>query len=150
MSGRPSGAPTHVLRGKDSRRGGRNPVPMPDVEISRTLVKSPPELWAELERERLGEAVGATKIHAAEPERELAWEAPHGSGSARLEPTSWGTKVTLSADLERQVARHGLFARIRGRPAPQVPTPEELERRLERLLDDLGQAHRKPFTRDQQ
>ena len=48
------------------------PTAMPSVEVSRTLVKSPPELWAELEGERLTEAVGQVRIKATEPERELA------------------------------------------------------------------------------
>jgi len=120
---------------------------MPNVEVSRTLVKSAPELWAELESERLGEAVGAARVETTEPERELSWRAPHVSGTARLESTSWGTKVTLTAELEDRVGRYGFFARLRSQPEP--PTAELLQRRLEGLLDDLGQAHRKPFVRDQ-
>jgi len=122
---------------------------MPNIEISRTLVKSAPELWAELEGERLGEAVGASRVRPREPERELSWEADHGSGTARLEPTSWGTKVTLTAALEERVARQGFFTRMRRRPGDPPPTAEELEARLEKLLDDLGQAHRKPFVRNE-
>src|ERR687894_191905 len=51
-----------MRRLKESPAGGRNPAPMPSVEVSRTLVKSPPELWAELEGDRLADAVGAVTV----------------------------------------------------------------------------------------
>jgi hypothetical protein len=118
---------------------------MPSVEVSRTLVKSPPELWAELEGDRLTDAVGDAEIERAEPERELAWKADGARGTARLEPSSWGTKVTLTAEVEEQVAQLGLWARIRG-VRPEPPRHGDIEQRLEGLLDTLGSAHRKPFT----
>jgi hypothetical protein len=118
---------------------------MPSVEVSRTLVKSPPELWAELEGERLTEAVGEVRVETRAPERELAWKAQGASGTARLEPSSWGTKVTLTAEIEDQVAELGLWARIRG-IQPPPPAHGDLEQKLEGLLDSLGSAHRKPFV----
>jgi len=118
---------------------------MPSVEVSRTLVKSPPELWAELEGDCLTEAVGQVKIEAAEPERELSWRADGARGTARLEPSSWGTKVTLTAEVEEQVAELGFWARMRG-ARPEPPGHDDLERKLEGLLDSLGSAHRKPFA----
>src|SRR5881227_1904877 len=93
---------------KDSLGARRIPPAMPSIEVSRTLVKSPPELWAELEGDCLAEAIGDVRIEATEPERELAWRAPGASGTAKLEPSSWGTKVTLTAEVEEQVAEHGL------------------------------------------
>jgi hypothetical protein len=123
---------------------------MATYEVSRTLVKSPPELWAELEGDRLGTAVGAVNVRATEPERELAWEADGAAGLARLEPSSWGTKVTLTAwveEQEAQVAEHGFWGRFRRRQPPAEPQqPNDLEERLEGLLDDLGSAHKKPFV----
>ncbi|MEA2427845.1 MAG: hypothetical protein QOF37_1473 [Thermoleophilaceae bacterium] len=125
---------------------------MATYEVSRTLVKSPPELWAELEGDRLGAAVGARNVRATEPERELAWEADGAAGLARLEPSSWGTKVTLTAwvqETEAEVARNGLWGRLFKRPAdaPAPPAePNDLEAKLNGLLDDLGSAHKKPFT----
>src|SRR5437763_14328449 len=127
------------------RRAPPNPTAMPSVEVSRTLVKSPPELWAELEGDCLTDAVGQVEIDAAEPERKLSWRADGASGTARLEPSSWGTKVTLTAEVEEQVAELGFWARMRGiRPEP--PRHDDLEKKLEDVLDSLGSAHRKPFA----
>jgi hypothetical protein len=116
-------------------------------EVSRTLVKSPPELWAELEGDRLGSAFGAVHVKATEPERELAWEGEGAAGLARLEPSNWGTKVTLTAWVEEQVADAGFWGRIFKR-APAAGEPSDYEQRLTGLLDDLGSAHKKPFTRE--
>lgn len=130
---------------EDSGRARRIPRLMPSVEVSRTLVKSPPELWAELEGERLAEAVGQVRIEATEPERKLSWKADGASGTARLEPSSWGTKVTLTAEVEEQVAQLGFWARMRG-VRPEPPVHDDLEQKLEGVLDSLGSAHRKPFA----
>jgi hypothetical protein len=120
---------------------------MASVEVSRTLVKSTPELWEELRGDRLGEALGGAEVRPTEPERELSWRTEGASGTALLEPSSWGTKVTLTAEIEEQVAALGLWERMRGMTPPPSRAPE-IERRLEGLLDDLGQAHKKPFARE--
>jgi hypothetical protein len=120
---------------------------MASVEVSRTLVKSPPELWEELQGERLTEALGGAEVRPGQSERTLSWRSEHASGRAVLEPSSWGTKVTLTAEVEEQVAKLGLWERMRGMTPPPSKAPQ-IERQLEGLLDDLGQAHRKPFARD--
>jgi hypothetical protein len=120
---------------------------MATYEVTRTLVKSPPELWAELTGDRLAEVVGEVTVRPTEPERELEWVAQGASGRARLEPSSWGTKVTLTAEVEEQVADLGFWARMRGVEPPK-PRHEDIERRLGDLLDGLGSAHRKPFVRE--
>jgi hypothetical protein len=120
---------------------------MPSIEVSRTLVKSPPELWAELEGDRLADAVGAVTVRPTEHERELVWEAEGACGTARLEPSSWGTRVTLTAEIEETVARLGVWARLRGRQ-PDPPPHPEIEARLGEVLDRLGSDHKKPFARD--
>ncbi len=75
-------------------------------EVQRTLVKSPPELWAELSdpttlARHLGE-LGEIRIVGTEPERTVDWEAAGAdgaevSGRVELKPSGWGTRVTLSA-----------------------------------------------------
>jgi hypothetical protein len=67
----------------------------------RTLVKSPPELWAELSdaaslAKHLGE-FGEIRITRAEPESLVAWEGERANGTVSLEPAGWGTRVTLTA-----------------------------------------------------
>src|SRR3712207_2516580 len=68
----------------------------------RTLVKSPPELWAELSdpaalARHLGE-FGDIRITRLEPEDTVAWEGDTARGWVRLEPSGWGTRVTLTAE----------------------------------------------------
>jgi hypothetical protein len=78
-------------------------------EVQRTLVKSPPELWAELSdpdalARHLGE-LGEIRITRVEPEKTVEWEAAAGgggpaSGKVTLAPSGWGTKVTLAVTRE--------------------------------------------------
>jgi hypothetical protein len=70
-------------------------------EVQRTLVKSPPELWAELSdpsalTRHLGE-LGEIRITRVDPEQMVAWEAADTSGTVLIKPSGWGTKVTLTA-----------------------------------------------------
>src|SRR6187200_111905 len=101
---------------------------MPDLTAKRTLVKSPPELWEELSEvdglaKHLG-AFGEIKITKLEPEHTVAWEGEHASGTVSIEPSGWGTKVTLHAELPDetppQVAEEP-------EPAPEEPVAEEAE-----------------------
>ena len=117
---------------------------MPNFEVSRTLVKSPPELWEELSGDCLPQAIEGARVEPAEETGALEWQAEGARGTARIESSGWGTKVTLTAEVEEQVADLGLWARMRGvRPPP--PPHFDLQERLEALLDDLGSAHKKPF-----
>jgi hypothetical protein len=73
-------------------------------EVQRTLVKSPPELWAELSdpaalARHLGE-LGEIRITRIEPEKTVEWEAADTTGKVLLKPSGWGTKVTLTAARE--------------------------------------------------
>lgn len=73
-------------------------------EVQRTLVKSPPELWAELSdpaalARHLGE-LGEIRITRVEPEKLVEWEAVDASGKVLLKQSGWGTKVTLTAARE--------------------------------------------------
>ena len=74
---------------------------MTEHEASRTLVKSPPELWAECSEaaslaRHLGQ-FGEIRITRLEPETAVAWEGEEVSGTVRLEPSGWGTRVILTA-----------------------------------------------------
>ncbi len=83
---------------------------MVSSEVQRTLVKSPPELWAELSdpaalARHLGE-FGEIRITRTEPEKIVEWETAtdgaQATGKVTLAPSGWGTKVTLT--VAREVA----------------------------------------------
>jgi hypothetical protein len=85
----------------------------------RTLVKSPPELWAEVSdveclARHLGE-FGEIRITRVEPETTVVWEGERASGTVELEPSGWGTKVTLTATPRVDEAE------------PPAPEPEPVE-----------------------
>ena len=146
------------------------------MEAKRTIVKSPPELWAELSdvaalARHLGE-FGEIRITRAEPEAVVEWEGDRASGSVRLEPSGWGTRVTLTAEvpepeappppkpLAAQPRRLSRFARLAWwrraaeppgpEPPPPAPPPEpevDTAAVLDGMLDSLGSAHHRPFSR---
>src|SRR5882757_1150544 len=100
---------------------------MTEHEASRTLVKSPPELWTECSdaaslARHLGE-FGEIRITRLEPETAVAWEGERVSGTVRIEPSGWGTRVTLTAvDPEAEAPEPEAEARA---PEPEcVPKPE--------------------------
>ena len=81
---------------------------MSSLQASRTLVKSPPELWAELSdlgslARHLGE-FGEIRITQVDPESRVEWEADRASGTVRLEPSGWGTRVVLTVDTPEPAA----------------------------------------------
>lgn len=83
------------------------------------MVKSPPELWAECSEaaslaRHLGQ-FGEIRITRLEPETAVAWEGEEVSGTVRLEPSGWGTRVILTARA----------AGAQKAPAPQAPAAEE-------------------------
>jgi len=149
------------------------------MEAKRTLVKSPPELWAEVSdvaalARHLGE-FGEIHITRTEPESVVEWEGDRASGTVRLEPSGWGTKVTLTAEVPpppepppeaepvaTEPSRPGRFARLAWwrravdppAPEPEPPPPEpsgldedEAAAVLDGVLDTLGAAHHRPFSR---
>src|SRR4051794_41223927 len=75
---------------------------MPEPRAQRTLVKSPPELWAEISdagllARHLGE-FGEIRITRLEAETTVVWEGDRARGTVKLEPSGWGTKVTITAE----------------------------------------------------
>lgn len=189
---------------------------MPEPRAQRTLVKSPPEIWSEISdvstlARHLGE-FGEIRITQLEAETTVVWEGDTARGTVELEPSGWGTKVTIAAeavqvevDVEIEVEveyevepepepvaaapepepapapRRGLFARLFARRADAAPEPApgaeplvvpepagpimatRIEKRIEQrtealaderveavlvsVLDDLGSAHHRPFSR---
>src|ERR1700754_2148514 len=75
---------------------------MSEPRAQRTLVKSPPELWAEISdvsllARHLGE-FGEIRITRLEAETTVVWEGDTARGTVELEPSGWGTKVTIAAE----------------------------------------------------
>jgi hypothetical protein len=93
-------------------------------EASRTLVKSPPELWAECSdaaalARHLG-GFGEIRITRLDPETAVAWEGEQVRGTVRIEPAGWGTKVILTAEEAAEDAA------TTEPPAPtETPAPNE-------------------------
>ncbi len=143
------------------------------LEAKRTLVKSAPELWAEVSDPaclaRHLAAFGSIHITRAQPDVLVAWEGEHGTGTVRLEPSGFGTKVTLvaetrTAEVEPEpeadpVPEPGFWARLFRRhpepepppepppaPEPSIPDATALVV-LTDMLDVLGRANHRPFSR---
>ncbi len=79
-------------------------------EVQRTLVKSPPELWAEISdpdalARHLGE-FGEIRITRVEPEQRVEWQAGDTAGSVVIKPSGWGTKVKLTVTRELNPSDH--------------------------------------------
>ncbi len=84
---------------------------MREPRAQRTLVKSPPELWAELSDPdaltRHLEGLGELRITRLDHETTVAWEGDRVRGTVELEASGWGTKVTLTAATEQPVLALG-------------------------------------------
>lgn len=90
-----------MLARAGSRTGPAKTYAMTAYDISRTLVKSQPEVWAELEQvERLAELLGddAVTITRSEPESKIEWQGQSASGTIEIASSGWGTKVRLIAE----------------------------------------------------
>jgi hypothetical protein len=127
--------------------------------VQRTLVKSPPELWAELSdatalARHLGE-FGEIRITRLEPETTVAWEGERASGTVELEKSGWGTKVTLTAtpapptDAERAQAAYAAAQRASvEREKAEAERKEAQERaareraEADRLAEQAAAEHR--------
>jgi hypothetical protein len=97
---------------------------MVSSEVQRTLVKSPPELWAELSdpetlARHLGE-LGEIRITRTKPEERVEWEAGSTRGTVVIKPSGWGTKVTLSVTRDIEVV-----AEPTEEPLPESASAEE-------------------------
>jgi hypothetical protein len=101
---------------------------MQEPRAQRTLVKSPPELWAEVSdvealARHLGE-FGEIRITRLDPETTVAWEGDRACGTVALEPSGWGTKVTITAKLAEEAAPKAAEPVAEPEPEPPAPEPE--------------------------
>jgi len=132
---RPSGEISHFEHGAGGARRRTNARNMQSA--SRTLVKSPPELWEMLDRpERmqglmcalLGRATEVT-VNQREPESILRWEASDAGADAWIEvdlaEKGWGTNVSLKAENGGEATR--------------------LEGWLDAVLEELATPQKRPF-----
>lgn len=92
-------------------------------EVQRTLVKSPPELWAELSdpsalARHLGD-LGEIRIVRTEPEKTVEWAAENTTGTVSIQPSGWGTKVTLS--VSREIPEQSSEPTAETQPAAATP-----------------------------
>ena len=96
-------------------------------EVQRTLVKSPPELWAEISdpeslARHLGE-FGEIRITRVQPEQKVEWEAEQASGTVAIKPSGWGTKVKLTVTRELSLPDAQGETQVQGQTeAPDEPT----------------------------
>ncbi|HEU4658263.1 MAG TPA: hypothetical protein VFR97_12095 [Capillimicrobium sp.] len=97
------------------------------MQVQRTLVKSPPELWAEVsDVEALTRHLsqfGEITITRVEPETKVAWEGEHARGTVELTASGWGTKVTLTAEATERVADEAAIEAV-GPDLLDEPEPE--------------------------
>src|ERR1700756_3445043 len=110
---------------------------MSQAQVERTLVKSPPELWAELSNpaslaRHLGE-LGEIRITRIVPEHKVEWTADNASGSVLIKPSGWGAGVPLPASRESSDARTPpATPQPQPRAAADPPAPSALEAELSR------------------
>jgi hypothetical protein len=106
---------------------------VPTIELERTLVKSPPELWDEIaSEEALGRWLGEVRVSAMDPPTRIEWTGNGANGVIELEASGWGTRVRAHAETS---VSGGFWERFK---AP--PDEGRIERELEALLDGLGSS----------
>ena len=133
MQAEPAGKISHFEQGAGG--AGYGPKARTMKTASRTLVKSPPEVWEQLDHEgRMEGLMSALVGHAAsvqvyerEEESKLAWkEVPDGARiEVEIAEKGWGTNVSVSAD--------------------QTPEPTKLDGWLDAVLDELATPTKRPF-----
>src|SRR5438270_7422077 len=120
-------------------------------EVHRTLVKSPPELWAELSdpgslARHLGE-LGEVRITRLEPESLVEWDGEGLSGIVALKPSGWGTKVTLTVARTAPAATPEAPAAGGGEAAARPPTgPGDEDAPAAQAPPAAGDGRDRPIT----
>jgi hypothetical protein len=97
------------------------------IEVERTLIRSPRELWDRLaDHPGIGAWLEDARIEALEPPHRIQWSFRGASGVIELQACGWGTKVRTRVEPARLPAWERLATRY------------EIERALGRLYADLG------------
>jgi hypothetical protein len=120
-----AGSPT-----QGSSRHEANTDAMPEPRAQRTLVKSPPEIWAEVSdvstlARHLGE-FGEIRITRLEAETTVVWEGDRARGTVELEASGWGTKVTITA--EAIATDEVEVVEVEVEPEPEIVAEEVVEK----------------------
>jgi hypothetical protein len=123
---------------------------MSEPRAQRTLVKSPPELWAEISdvstlARHLGE-FGEIRITRLEAETTVVWEGDRARGTVNLEPSGWGTKVTLTAEAiaAETVVEPEAEAQAEPEPEPEAQAEPEPEPEPEAQAEPEAEAEAEP------
>src|SRR5262245_53443096 len=129
---RVAGEISHFRNGAGGAHPRTNARPMQTA--SRTLVKSPPEVWEQLDDPgRMQGLMSALVGHATEvdvyervEESKLAWRSDEGRIEVELAEKGWGTNVSVSAENGQE--------------------PTKLEGWLDAVLDELATPQKRPFA----
>jgi len=98
---------------------------MAAVEVERTLVKSPPELWHEIVDGGLSRCLGEIQVKDASAPARLEWSGSDANGVVELSASGWGTRVRAQAT-------------VKGLPWDRVQARQRVEVALRDLLDQLA------------
>jgi hypothetical protein len=97
------------------------------IEVERTLVRSPHELWDKLfDHPGIARWLGGVQIDRVEPPTRIEWNFRSADGVIELAAAPWGTRVS---------------ARVMPAQGPaweRLTTRYEIERALHQLFADLG------------
>ena len=111
------------------------------VVAQRTLVKSLPEVWAQLSEtgqlaELLERTFGSVRVTRLVAEETIDWESDLARGRVKLESSGFGTRVRLTAELAETIPAppppppapasppsRGLLTRLLRRRSPPAPAP---------------------------
>jgi uncharacterized protein YndB with AHSA1/START domain len=100
---------------------------MYSIEVERTMVRSPHELWDKLcAREGLARWLADVDVQTLQPPNRIEWSFRGASGVIELEASRWGTTVRARVKSAQLPAWERLTARY------------EMERALRELFADLG------------
>src|SRR5215211_5373473 len=121
---------------------------MPEVEAHRRLVKSPPELWAELSdvealARHLGE-FGEIRFPRTDPATTVAWEGEHARGTVSIESSGWGTKVRLTAEAIRPEPPEEEAKAVAEQPAPIAAEQEAVAEQPEPVAEESQPVAEEP------